>query len=169
MISFANIIRDPHLWQFFETNKKRKGHRGYLAIKSSSKKSFQGGSVGHLEEGNGRGQKTVGRKKGRETRTDGRIKKERKEWAQKRRRIHYVRRRESFRIVCRVDRPPPWSRPLAFPFTRGANRPSFSDLSGGRKRKREENCKRKGGETERKRNPNSESEKEMNRQEEQET
>lgn len=87
--------------------RRRKGHRGYSAIKSSSKKSFQGGSVGHLEEGNGRGQKTVGRKKGRETRTDGRIKKEKKEWAQKRRRIHYVRRRESFRIVCRVDRPPP--------------------------------------------------------------
>lgn len=37
----------------------------------------------------------------------GEREKVRKEWARERRRIHYVRRRESFRIVCRVDRPPP--------------------------------------------------------------
>lgn len=38
---------------------------------------------------------------------------------------------------CRVDRPPPWSRPLAFPFTRGVNRPSFSNLSSRRENKLE--------------------------------
>ena len=74
----------------------------------------------------------------------GREKKERRGWkrARERRRTRVTYGGESrfescTAPCCRVDRPPPWSRPLAFPFTRGVNRPSFSNLSSRRENKLE--------------------------------